>query len=175
MPWASFRCSVSTQSPWKFAMRNGLYQTDQTTLSAPGASLISLGLSSLRIGNPLSLYSLPVPCGFSGFFHFFPCVCWLPRSSPTKLCSIISRAWRTRSWSITPNLICIPSMCYDLFWVLFAAKLLTQLQFCFHILIGWECSLLWVPGEGRKSFSKGTIYTFVKGLFCFWMLCPFEF
>lgn len=34
------------------------------------------------------------------------------------------------------TLFCIPSMCYNLFWVLFAAKMLTQLQFCFPILIG---------------------------------------
>lgn len=34
------------------------------------------------------------------------------------------------------TLFCIPSMSYNLFWVLFAAKMLTQHQFCFHGLTG---------------------------------------
>lgn len=168
MPQARFRGSVSTQSPWKFNMRNGFYKTQSdhplcsSCFSDRPGTFFSTERKPKRIVSPL----LSHPEQFSLLLSVSP-----PACADSLVLLLLNYALlfpepeEPAAEASLLTLFCIPSMCYDLFWVLFAAKLLTQLQFCFHVLIGWECSLLWVPGEGSKSFSKGTIYTFVKGCF----------
>lgn len=164
---ARFRGSVSKQSPWKFNMRNGFYKTQSDHPLCSGCFSDRPGTFFSTDRKPKCIVSplLSHPVRFSLPLSFFPlCVLTLVLLL-LNYALLFPEPEEPAAEASLLTLFCIPSMCYDLFGVLFAAKLLTQLQFCFHILIGWECSLLWVPGEGRKSFSKGTIYTFVKGFF----------
>lgn len=120
---------------------------NRTALTVPGASLTSLRLSSLGTGNPLSPNSFPPLAGlwffFPPFLFFFTSFIFFPHVCADSLVPLLlnyallfPQAEELAAEASLLTLFCIPSMCSDLFWVLFAAKLLTQLRFCFHILIG---------------------------------------
>lgn len=109
----------------------------------------SIKASSMRLGLPSSPLMLRYPLSYSNDFQhcclplaFFLLLSYFPLSADSLAPLLLNYALlfpqpgELTAEALFPTWFCIPTMCYNLFWVLFAANMLTQLQFCFHILIG---------------------------------------
>lgn len=84
---------------------------------------------------PLHLFPLP----FIFLSPFILCVCVHADSLVPLLLNyalLFPQPEEVTAEALLLTLFCIPSMSFNLFWVLFAAKMLTQHQFCFHGLTG---------------------------------------
>lgn len=132
---------VHLESPWKLP-ESSLYKTQPVrplyfwTFSDKAGPFFFLSSDGK---SPRILLQFPptvsYPLHFSCFFHF-PVYADSPSFPLLNYALLFPQPEELTAEALFLILFCIPSMCSNLFWVLFAAKMLTQLQFCFHILIG---------------------------------------
>lgn len=89
----------------------------------------------------LPLHLFPLPFIFLAPFIFFPMHADSLVPLLLNYALLFPQPEELTAEALFLTLFCIPSMSHNLFWVLFAAKMLMQHQFCFHGLTGYKHAL----------------------------------
>lgn len=128
----------------------------------------------------LPLHLFPLPFIFLAPFIFFPMHADSLVPLLLNYALLFPQPEELTAEALFLTLFCIPSMSHNLFWVLFAAKMLMQHQFCFHGLTGYKHALTRSTRIKTVSYRNTNTNTsthsdqppffFQAVCYCFWVV-----